>query len=201
MRHKGALHAPCPTSRKRWWCQPVNAPPALLTLRGCRFVRTYGLTEQQQDRVWAGLRAGESIRSIAHAQGAELQHVRRFFEQTGGARPTPRNRSAQHLTVVEREEVSRGLVAGQSARRIAARLGPFGGTSPTSRRTTGPGDRRPACSQPDRCCEPGSRQAWNRSGHRNRSAAGWYSISRTTRGCGCLTRRFICRSSRPRPGR
>jgi len=56
-------------------------------------VRTYGLTEHQQDRVWVGLRAGESIRSIAHAQGAEVQHVRRFFEQTGGIRAAARRRS------------------------------------------------------------------------------------------------------------
>ena len=86
-------------------------------------MRTYGLTEQQQDQVWAGLRAGESIRSIAHAQGVEIQHVRRFFEQTGGVRPAARRRSERHLSAVEREEISRGLAAGESGRQIALRLG------------------------------------------------------------------------------
>lgn len=86
-------------------------------------MRTYGLSEQQQDQVWAGLRAGESISRIARHQRVPQQHVRRYFAQTGGVRPAARRRSVRQLSSMEREEISRGLAAGESARRIAARLG------------------------------------------------------------------------------
>ncbi len=85
-------------------------------------MRTYGLSEDQQDQVWGSLRAGESVRSIARHHQVPLQHVQRYFRQTGGVRPTPRCRSAQHLSGAEREEISRGIAAGESARVIAARL-------------------------------------------------------------------------------
>lgn len=152
-------------------------------------MRTYGMSDGQLDQVWAGLRAGESIRSIAHAQGVEIQHVRRFFEQTGGVRPTPRHRSTRHLTVVEREEISRSLAAGASARWIAARLDRSPAT--VSREIIRNGGReqyrahvadqqaydrarRPkaSLSPPGPCCGPGWRRPWSRSGHRSRSAAG-----------------------------
>jgi IS30 family transposase len=86
-------------------------------------VRTYGLSDDQQDLVWSSLRAGESVRSIARHHQVPLQHVQRYFRQTGGVRPTPRSRSTRHLSAAEREEISRGIAAAQSARVIAARLG------------------------------------------------------------------------------
>ncbi|MDP9394141.1 MAG: helix-turn-helix domain-containing protein, partial [Actinomycetota bacterium] len=52
-----------------------------------------------------------------------MQHVRRYVAQTGGVRPRPAGRSPRHLSLQEREEVSRGLAAGWSMRRIAAGLG------------------------------------------------------------------------------
>jgi IS30 family transposase len=85
-------------------------------------VRTYGLSDYQQDQVWGSLRAGESVRSIARHHQVPLQHVQRYFRQTGGIRPAPRCRSARHLSATEREEISRGIAAGESARVIAARL-------------------------------------------------------------------------------
>jgi hypothetical protein len=86
-------------------------------------VRTYGLSEVQQDQVRGSLRAGESLRSIARHHRVPLQHVQRYFRQTGGVRPAPQTRSARHLSDAEREEISRGIAAGESARQIAARLG------------------------------------------------------------------------------
>lgn len=78
---------------------------------------------RSQDEVWQRWRSGESLSSIARGVGAPLQHVRRFFAQTGGVRPPAVRGSLRHLAVAEREEVSRGLAAGHSARAIARRLG------------------------------------------------------------------------------
>ncbi len=71
----------------------------------------------------AALRTGESVRSIARHQQSPLHHVQRYLSQNGGVRPSPRRRAVGHLTAAEREEVSRGLAAGESCRRMAARLG------------------------------------------------------------------------------
>ncbi|HEV8527820.1 MAG TPA: helix-turn-helix domain-containing protein, partial [Actinomycetes bacterium] len=86
-------------------------------------MRAYGLSVEQQDEVWQRWRAGEALRSVARELGAPVQHVRRYVAQTGGVRPRPAARSARHLLLAEREEVSRGLAAGWSLRRIAAQLG------------------------------------------------------------------------------
>lgn len=45
-----------------------------------------------------------------------------LLERTGGIRPSPRTRSRLALTLDEREEISRGLVAGHSLRSIARKL-------------------------------------------------------------------------------
>ena len=86
-------------------------------------MRTYGLSDQQQDQVWAALRAGESVSRIARHHQLPQQHVRRYLGQTGGVRPAARRRSVRQLTAGEREEISRGLAAGESLRRIGVRLG------------------------------------------------------------------------------
>ncbi|MFD9411302.1 IS30 family transposase [Streptomyces sp. NPDC059989] len=52
-----------------------------------------------------------------------MHHVRRFFQQSGGVRLVPRRRSSRHLTCGEREEISRGIAAGETARQVARRLG------------------------------------------------------------------------------
>ncbi|MEU7459183.1 TIGR04222 domain-containing membrane protein [Streptosporangium roseum] len=75
-------------------------------------VRDYGLSPDRQDEVWQRWRSGESLSSIARGVDTPLQHVRRFFAQTGGVRPVPARRSLRHLAVAEREEVSRGLAGG-----------------------------------------------------------------------------------------
>jgi IS30 family transposase len=49
--------------------------------------------------------------------------VRQYVRATGGVRPPAHKRREEHLRVEEREEISRGLAAGESLRRIAARLG------------------------------------------------------------------------------
>jgi len=49
--------------------------------------------------------------------------VHRVLRQAGGLRPRDRPRSSRGLSLAEREEISRGLRAGESLRRIAVRLG------------------------------------------------------------------------------
>ena len=48
--------------------------------------------------------------------------IQKILRATGGIRPAVRKRSRLALTLVEREEISRGLVARQSIRFIAYRL-------------------------------------------------------------------------------
>nr|WP_306420112.1 helix-turn-helix domain-containing protein [Streptomyces javensis] len=48
---------------------------------------------------------------------------RRVLYQSGGVRLTPQTRSERHLSGSEREEISRGIAAGESARQLAKRLG------------------------------------------------------------------------------
>ncbi|WP_411108639.1 IS30 family transposase [Streptomyces sp. c-19] len=52
-----------------------------------------------------------------------MQHVRRFLYQSGGVRLAPQTRSERHLSGSEREEISRGIAAGESARQLAKWLG------------------------------------------------------------------------------
>ena len=76
-------------------------------------MRTYGMSEKQQDAVWLGFHAGESINSIAKGQLLPSHHVRRYLGQTGGIRPAPLGRSARQLSAAERDELSCGLVLGR----------------------------------------------------------------------------------------
>src|SRR5690606_10588487 len=48
--------------------------------------------------------------------------IQRILAETGGIQPVPRCRSRLALTFAEREEISRGLIAGHSIRSIAMRL-------------------------------------------------------------------------------
>ncbi|WUI03990.1 IS30 family transposase [Spirillospora sp. NBC_00431] len=86
-------------------------------------MRDYGFSPAQQDEIWQRWRAGEAFSSIGRVLGAPMHHVRRYLEQTGGIRHRSQRRSASHLSCAEREEISRGLAAGESARSMARRLG------------------------------------------------------------------------------
>jgi len=78
---------------------------------------------QQVEQVWVGFRAGESLSRIGRREGVPLQHVRRYLNQHGGVRPSPAGRSPRQLSVVQREDISRGVARGESFRVIAAGLG------------------------------------------------------------------------------
>ena len=85
-------------------------------------MRSFGMSKQQVEQVWAGFRAGESLSRIGRREGVPLQRVRRYLNQHGGVRPLPARRSSRQLTAVQREEISRGVARGESFRVIAARV-------------------------------------------------------------------------------
>ena len=81
------------------------------------------LSMEEQDAVWERWRAGEPMRVIARTVRCSREAVRRRLANSGGIRPAPRRRAALRLSLAQREEISRGIAAGDSARTIAARLG------------------------------------------------------------------------------
>ena len=76
-----------------------------------------------EDEIWVRLRAGHAAKPTARALGLSTGTVRGYLERCGGIRPEPRRRSPSRLSLAEREEISRGLAAGQSFRVIAVGLG------------------------------------------------------------------------------
>ena len=79
-------------------------------------------TEEQKAPMWDRWQKGESLNSIARLFDRGHSSIQRILTETGGIRPRQRRRSCLALTLAEREEVSRGLVAGHSIRSIAASL-------------------------------------------------------------------------------
>ena len=78
--------------------------------------------EQQKTKMWDRWEKGESLHSIARLFDRGHSSVQGILAETGGIRPPARKRSRLALTLCERETISRGLVAGQSIRSIAASL-------------------------------------------------------------------------------
>src|SRR5687768_15648328 len=75
------------------------------------------------DEIWVRLRAGHAAKPTARQLGLPTSTVRTYLLRCGGIRPEPRRRAPGRLSLTEREEISRGLAAGQSIRAIAAALG------------------------------------------------------------------------------
>src|SRR5665213_2204639 len=84
--------------------------------------RTY-YTESQKAVMWERWKKGESLQQIAQLFDRNHGSVRGILVETGGIRPPGRCRSPAALTLAEREEISRAVVAGQSIRSMAASLG------------------------------------------------------------------------------
>ena len=86
-------------------------------------MRSWGLSAAEQDEVWRRWRQGESLRLIARRLGKRGPSVRAFVLQSGGVQRQPPRRAPRCLSMAEREEISRGVAAGEPCRQIAARLG------------------------------------------------------------------------------
>lgn len=71
------------------------------------------------NRLW---HEGESLNAISRALRVSRPTVTRVLRDGGGMPERPRKRSERALSLAEREEISRGLVAGESYRVIASRI-------------------------------------------------------------------------------
>ncbi|WP_322074812.1 IS30 family transposase [Burkholderia cepacia] len=80
-------------------------------------------TDSQKAVMWERWRKGESLQQIAQLFDRNHSSVQRILAETGGIQPKQRRRSSLALTLAEREEISRSVVAGDSIRAIANRLG------------------------------------------------------------------------------
>lgn len=72
--------------------------------------------------MWDRYQQGESLADIARLFGRYHSSIERHISATGGIRPLERKRPDRCLSLEEREEISRSLVAEKSIRSIAARL-------------------------------------------------------------------------------
>jgi transposase, IS30 family len=172
----------------------------------------------QRALIWERWRKGETIHQIAGLFDRYHSSIQRILAESGGIQPAERHRSRLALTLTEREEISRGVVAGSSIRSIAASLG----RAPSSisreiRRNGGPGGYRAS-----RADQAAWDRAWRpkvcklvqnralaqlvasklcRSGRPNRSPAGSSVPTPTTNTVRCHTRPSIAAYSSRSAGR
>ena len=71
-------------------------------------------TEEQKALMGDCWQKGDSLHKIAALFDRYHPSIHRIIAETGGIRPGPRRRSPCALALAEREEISRGLAAGQS---------------------------------------------------------------------------------------
>ena len=105
--------------------------------------------------MWDRWEKGDSMHTIARLFDRGHGSIQRILLETGGIRPLPRSRSRLSLTLAEREEISRGLVAGHSIRSTATSLGRAASTVSREINRNG-GRRRYRANQADQA-------AWDRS--------------------------------------
>jgi len=80
-------------------------------------------SESQKALMWDRWQKGDSLHQIAKLFDRYHTSIRGILAETGGIRPAPRRRSRLALTLAEREDISRAVVAGHSIRSIASSLG------------------------------------------------------------------------------
>jgi len=80
-------------------------------------------TEAEKALMWDRWQKGESLHAIARLFGRHHTSIRGVLARNGGIRPAPRRRSCRALTLAEREEISRSVVAGHTIRSMAVSLG------------------------------------------------------------------------------
>ena len=79
-------------------------------------------SEAQRKVIWDRWREGVTLKDIGRLFSKPSSSIHQLLARTGGIRPPDRKRSPRALTLAEREEISRGLVAGCSLRQIAVKL-------------------------------------------------------------------------------
>src|SRR5262245_56042400 len=82
-----------------------------------------GFTAAEKTELWDRWKRGESLKAIGRAFGKPSSSIYFLVAPHGGIRPAERRRSRLALTLAEREVISKGVTARQSARSIAKLLG------------------------------------------------------------------------------
>ncbi len=81
-----------------------------------------GLSATEKTEVWRRWKSGQSHSDIGRALGKHPASIHGVVAANGGIVPLPRRRSRRALGWEAREEISRGVAAGDSMRRIAVAL-------------------------------------------------------------------------------
>jgi IS30 family transposase len=82
-----------------------------------------GFTAAQSAELWERWKEGSGLKSIARVLGKSHSCIFAHMYPTGGIKPPSRRRSRLALSLAEREEISRGVVAGRSVRAMAKAMG------------------------------------------------------------------------------
>lgn len=77
-------------------------------------------SKEQRSQIWDRWQRGESMSSIGRLFERNSSSIFPLLARTGGIRPPERKRSSRALSFSEREEISRGIAAGDSIRAIAS---------------------------------------------------------------------------------
>lgn len=81
------------------------------------------ITAAERAALWERWKSGQSMQEIARALERQRSSLHWVIARRGGFAPAPRRRSPRMLSLVEREEISRGICASLSMREIARRIG------------------------------------------------------------------------------
>src|SRR4029450_10484268 len=139
--------------------------------------------------LWSRWFQGDTSVQISAVLGCDKDTVTWHVVRGGGVRPPERRRAARHLTLAEREEISRSLAQGEGVGAVARGRGgagdrcrPSWGAPPrpsaeslsatAGRWATG---RRPQTRRPGRSADVRRQRSWRR----RRAYAGWWGRSWT----------------------
>lgn len=81
------------------------------------------LSAGERSELWSRWKDGQTLAEIGEALQRRKSTIYTVLQRAGGIAPRARCRSRQHLSAAEREEISRGVVAGLSMCSIARQLG------------------------------------------------------------------------------
>ena len=82
-----------------------------------------GFSSEEKMELWDRWQRGESLKAIGRVFGKPSSSIYFQLAPHGGIRPAPRRRSQLALSLSEREDISRGIVAKRSIRSMARLLG------------------------------------------------------------------------------
>lgn len=91
-------------------------------MAGVKLKATTWWTSERKEELWELWKAGHCPMDIARALKKGSGSIHMVLRRRGGIAPPHRSRSRWALSLPEREEISRGIAAGESVRAIATRL-------------------------------------------------------------------------------